>query len=369
MKKILFTANLDSFFIKFLIPQLKYFKENGYEVHVAAKNEDIEIPYCDKKFDVCFARSLNIKQNIKSYKQLKKVLQDEKYEIISCHTPFGGAVTRFVAKNLELENTKIVYMAHGFHFYKGAPILNWLLFYNAEKKLSKYTDDIITINKDDYEIAAKNFKKTNIHLVKGVGLDSNKFNFTVSKEEKKEILHSLNIPEGSYIMIYAAELLPRKRQIWLIKTVEKILKENPNMHLLLPGKDSMNGKCQQLVKKLNLEDRIHFLGFRKDIPKLLKIVDLAVSSSRQEGLPVNIMEAIYCGLPIVATACRGNRDLIENGKNGFIVPVNDKKAMAEKILYFYKLKDLKNVKKNNEIIIKPFLIDNVLDDIIDIYLG
>ena len=145
-KKILFSANLDSFFIKFLIPQLKYFKEQGYEVHIASKSENIEIPYCDKKFDVSFARSFNLKENLNSYRQMKQILKNEKYDLISCHTPFGGAITRLAAKKVKLINTKVVYMAHGFHFYKGAPLKNWLLFYSAEKYLSKYTDDLITIN-------------------------------------------------------------------------------------------------------------------------------------------------------------------------------------------------------------------------------
>ena len=366
-KKILFSANLDSFFIKFLIPQLKYFKEKGYEVHIASKSENIDIPYCDKKFDVCFARSLNFSQNLKSYKQMKEILSNEHYDLISCHTPFGGAITRLAAKKVKLKDTKLVYMAHGFHFYEGAPLVNWLLYYTAEKYFSKYTDDIITINSEDYELATKKFKKPNIHLVKGVGLDSKKFEFTFTKKDKEELLKSLNIPKNSYIMIYPAELLPRKRQIWLMKTLEKTLKEHSDMHLLLPGKDSMGEKCQKLAKKLGIDKQVHFLGFRKDIPKLLKIADLAVSSSRQEGLPVNVMEAIYCELPIVVTSCRGNRDLIENGKNGFIVPVNDKEEFVKKVIHFYNMTDLKNIKKNNARIVQSFLLDNVLDSIVEIY--
>ena len=164
MKKILFAANLESFFIKFLIPELKWFKENGYEVHVAAKSENIDLPYCDKKFDVDFARGLNLKQNIRSYKQLRKIFQEEHYDIISCHTPFGGAITRYAAKKSHLKDTRVVYMAHGFHFYKGAPLFNWLVFYPVEKYLAKYTDRLITINLDDYEIAKKKFKRMFIML-------------------------------------------------------------------------------------------------------------------------------------------------------------------------------------------------------------
>lgn len=365
-KKILFAANLESFFTKFLIPQLKYFKENGYEVHVAAKSENIDIPYCDKKFDVDFARGFNIKQNVRSYKQMKRIFKDEHYDIVSCHTPFGAAITRLAYKNSKVKGTKMVYMNHGFHFYKGAPLLNWLLFYPAEKYLAKYTDTLITINLEDYELSKKKFK-TNTVYVKGIGLDPSKFDFEMTDKEKLDLRKSLGLKKDDFVMIYPAELLPRKRQIWLINTLSELLKENSNFKLLLPGKDSMNGACQKLVSKLNLDDQIKFLGFRKDIPQLLRISDLALTSSKQEGLPVNVMEAIYCGLPVVATNCRGNRDLIEDGKNGYVVELNDSAEFCNKILYFSKLnsKEKNVIKKENENIIKDYLKDSVIESIVN----
>lgn len=368
VKKVLFAANLESFFTKFLVPQLKYFKEQGYEVHVACGFEGVDIPYCDKKFDVNFARSLNFKQNIQSYKQIKEVLKNEKYDLISCHTPFGGAITRLAFKNLKIKDTKLVYMAHGFHFYKGAPLFNWLAYYPVEKYLAKYTDAVITINLDDYEIAKKKFK-TDVRLVKGVGLDVSKFDFEMSDKEKEEYRETLEIKKDDFVMIYPAEILPRKRQIWLMQTLKNTLLENPNFKLLLPGKDSMNGKCHKLIKDLKLENQVKLLGFRKDIPKLITISDLAVTSSMQEGLPVNVMEAMYVGLPIVATACRGNRDLIKNGKNGFVVNINDRKTFIKKVDYFSKLKleEKEKIKEINKEYIKPYLLDNVLKEITDIY--
>lgn len=367
-KKILFTANLDSFFMKFLIPQLKYFKENGYEVSVASKSQNINIPYCDNKFDVDFARGFNIKQNINSYKQMVDILKNNKYDIISCHTPFGGAITRLAAKKCKLKDTKIVYMAHGFHFYKGAPFLNWLIFYNAEKYLAKYTDSIITINLDDYNIAKEKFK-SKIFYVPGVGLDIQKFNFKMNKKEKLDLRKSLNINENDFVMIYIAELTKEKRQLWLIKTVENILKENNNFHLLLAGNDSLNGECQKLVKELNLEDKIHFLGFRKDVPNLLNISDLVVTSSKREGLPVNVMEAMCVGVPVVATACRGNRDLISDNKNGYIVEINDNIEFCKKIMKIYNLKESekKKIKEYDQKVIQNYLLENVLKEIVKIY--
>lgn len=368
MKKVLFTANLESFFTKFLIPQLKYFKEQGYEVTIATKLEGLDVPYCDKKINVNFARSLNLKQNLESYKQMKAIFKDNHYDIISCHTPFGGAITRLSYKDCKVKNTKMVYMAHGFHFYKGAPLLNWLLYYSAEKYLAKFTDDLITINLEDYNLAKKKFK-TNVHYVKGVGLDISKFNFDISNKDKKEIRNSLGLKPSDFVMIYTAELLPRKRQIWLINTMRKNILENPNLHLLLPGNDSMNGKCQKLVDRLNLNNQIHFLGFRKDIPMLLKISDLAITSSKQEGLPVNVMEAICCGLPVVATACRGNRDLIKDGKNGYVVGINDKKEFCKKVIMMTKLNKLEKekIQEENKNIIQDYCLEKVMSKLVEVY--
>ncbi len=365
--RILMTANENSFFIKFLIPQLKYYKDLGYEIHVASKEDGNEIPYCDKKFNVDFARGLNIKSNLKSYKQMKKIIENNKYDLISCHTPFGGFITRLATKKIKNKNTKIIYTAHGFHFYKGAPLINWILFYNAEKYMAKYTDTIITINKEDYELAHKKFKKTKVQYVEGIGFLSDRFDFEMDKQERKKYRKDLGIKENDFVIIYPAELLNRKRQEWLIKSLKDILLINKDIHVLLPGKDSMNGKLQVLAKKLNIDKNIHFLGFRKDVPKLLKISNLAVSTSIQEGLPVNVMEALYIGLPVVVTECRGNRDLVEDGINGYIVDKNNMLEFKNKVMKFYEDFKIGKTYEIDNSSIKKYSIDNVLNKIIEIY--
>lgn len=368
MKKVLFTATVDSHILQFHLPYLKMFKECGYEVHVAT-NGDEKIPYCDIKHKVSFERSPFKLNNLKAIIELKNIIKEEKFEIIHCHTPMGSVVTRIAAKKERKKGTRIIYTAHGFHFYKGAPILNWCLFYPVEKWLSKYTDTLITINKEDYELAKRKFKKCkNIEYVPGVGIDGEKFNFDLSKKEKKYLKNSLGLKDNDFVMIYPAELSKRKRQIWLIETLKELLEKNNDIHLLLPGKDSLNGKCQKLVIKLNLTKQVHFLGYRNDIPKLLKISNIAISSAKQEGLPVNVMEALYVGLPIVGSDCRGNRDLIENGKNGFLIDINDKEKFASTIENIYANKiDFSSFANANSIIIKQFLMEEILKRMKEIY--
>ncbi len=369
MKKVLFTATVDSHILQFHLPFLKMFKENGYEVHVAT-NGDESIPFCDKKIKISFERNPFKINNLKAIGQLRKVINEEKYDIIHTHTPMGSVVTRLAAKQARKKyGTRVIYTAHGFHFFKGAPILNWLLFYPVEKYLSRYTDTLITINMEDYDLAKSKFKKCkDIQYVPGVGIDEEKFNFVMTETEKHKLRSSLGIKDDDFVMIYPAELSIRKRQIWLINTIYELLKEHTDIHLLLPGKDSLNGQCQELVKDLNLEKQIHFLGYRNDIPKLLKISNLAVSSARQEGLPVNLMEAMYVGLPIVASDCRGNRDLIEDTINGYLVSIDNNEKMKKSIKNCYENTEIREKYSiNNKKDIDRFLLKKLIPMMKKIY--
>ena len=367
-KKVLFTATVDSHILHFHIPYLKLFKENGYEVHVATNGNE-KIPYCDVKHKITFERSPYKINNLKAIRQLKRIINKEEFDIIHCHTPMGSVVTRLAAKKARKKGTKVIYTAHGFHFYKGAPKLNWLLFYPVERYLSKYTDTLITINKEDYNLAKNKFKKCNdIEYVPGVGINENKFDFKMSQKDKNDLKKSLGLKKDDFVIIYPAELSVRKRQEWLINSLNYSMKRHDNIHLLLPGKDSLNGKLEKLIKKLKLEKQIHLLGYRNDIPKLLYISDIAVSSAKQEGLPVNIMEAMYVGLPIVASNCRGNRDLVRNNKNGYLINLDDDISFYKKVEKLYKdKKKYKEFKDYNQKEVEQYRLKNIIEDMKKIY--
>lgn len=368
MKKVLFSATVDSHILQFHLPFLKLFKEKGYEVHVAT-NGDEKIPYCDVKHIVSFERNPIKINNLKAIRQLKKICETEKFDIIHTHTPMGSVVTRLAAKKSRKKfNTRVIYTAHGFHFFKGASLRNWLIFYPVEKWLAKYTDTLILINKEDYDLAKKNFsnKCKDIQYVPGVGIDEEKFNFKFTDKDKKKVRDSLKLSDKDFLMIYPAEISKRKRQMWLIDTLSDFLKNNTNVHLLLPGKDSLNGKCQRFVEEIGLKNQIHFLGYRKDIPKLLKVSNLALSSANQEGLPVNVMEAMYVGLPIVGSNCRGNRDLIKDNVNGYLIDLNDKERFSKCVEKIYLNKENKFSDKSKQII-KDYMLDVVLSKMEKIY--
>ena len=155
-KRVLIIATVvKTHIMQFHIPTLKLFKEMGWETAVAARNdyqnpEDCQIPYCDQFYDIPFERIPFKPKNIECYKRLKDIIDQGDFQIIHCHTPVGGALGRLAAQKAREEGTRVLYTAHGFHFYRGAPLLNWLLYYPVEKYCSRLTDAILTINQEDF---------------------------------------------------------------------------------------------------------------------------------------------------------------------------------------------------------------------------
>ncbi|WP_203287299.1 glycosyltransferase family 4 protein [Metabacillus sp. cB07] len=328
--KILFTATVDYHFKSFHLPVLKWFQENGWEVHVAAQGT-IDLPYTDFKFNLPIKRSPFNRRNTDAYRQLRKIIDHNHYCIIHCHTPVGGVLTRLAARDARKKGTKVLYTAHGFHFCKGAPFQNWLTYYPVEKWLSSYTDCLLTINNEDYHLALKHrFKARSIEHIHGVGVDTEKF-CPISNEEKEQRRKFYGYQKDDFLMFYAAEFNKNKNQKLLLQAMCHLKNKVPNAKLLLAGEGTLLAECKRFAEANGMKDTVHFLGFRKDIADILPMCDLAVASSLREGLPVNIMEAMACALPIVATDNRGHRELVGDGVNGWIVAANNSEALSERI--------------------------------------
>lgn len=359
-RKVLFVATVDVHILRFHLPYLEMFRNAGYEVHVATNGDEV-IPYCDKKHKISFERSPFKINNLKAIKQLKKVIDEEKFEIIHCHTPMGSVVTRLAAKKARKNGTRVIYTAHGFHFYKGAPMLNWLLFYPIEKWLSRYTDTLITINQEDYDLAKRKFHSRQIELVHGVGVDPEKFNFEMSEEEKDKLREEIGIDKDDFVMICVGELNDNKNQIMQIEAMKELVREHKNIKLVLAGEGDKREFLEQKIKEYNLNDNVKLLGYRTDIPRLLKISNLALSTSKREGLPVNVIEALTVGIPVIGTNCRGTRDLIRDGENGYVIGFNSDTELVEAIVNFFNNKT-RLVKAD-----KKFTMENIKSKYIKIY--
>ncbi len=359
-KKVLFCATVDYHFTGFHIPYLKWFKEMGWEVHVAA-NGNIEIPYVDYKYNIPIQRSPFNLKNIKAYKELKTIINQNKYQIIHCHTPMGGILARLAAQKAREVGTKVIYTAHGFHFCKGSPLLNWLIYYPIEKMMAHYTDCLITINQEDYELASNRFKVKQIEHIHGVGINTEDFK-PVSENRKKEIKKSFGYNPDDFLLFYAAEFNKNKNQQFLLHSLALIKEEIPNVKLLLAGEGPLLDRCKQLANNLGISHLVDFLGYRNDLKEIVPMCDVAVASSLREGLPVNIMEAMACGLPIVALENRGHRELVHHNKNGWILERNNTIDFSKKIKDLAGNKELQYKLGSNgrKIIINKYSIDKVL---------
>jgi len=367
--KILYVTTISNTVNAFLTPHIKMLIEEGHEVHCAFNivqevNEELINLGC-KIHNIEFQRSPLRKENIKAYRKLKKLIQQEKYDLVHTHTPVASACVRLACKNFN--NIKVIYTAHGFHFYKGAPIQNWLIYYPIEKWLSKYTDCLITINNEDYKIAKEKFKAKHVEMVNGVGIDTSKF-IPQTLEKKIQLRKQYGLSEKDFILIFVGELNHNKHQDLLINVVFKLKNKIPNLKLLLVGRGDIFEQYKQLTSDLGLEKSVEFLGYRNDVPNLMLISDIAVSSSRREGLPVNVMEAMATGLPLIVTNCRGNRDLVTHGKNGYLIEIDDLDSFAKKV------EELYVSKKNREIFgeesrknIEKYELENVLVEMKNIY--
>lgn len=341
-RKILIVANVaKEHILKFHIPTIKKLKDEGWIVDVACSGKE-KIPFCDQQFEMSYKRSPFTLKTFKGIKELKKIINKENYDIIYCHTPVGGLVARIAGKKARKNGTKVIYMSHGYHFYKGAPVINWILFYPVEKYLSRLTDIIITINKEDYEKTITKFKNNKTYIIDGIGMDTKKFENIDKHSIREEYRRKMNIPQDAIVLIYCAELIPNKNQKYLLNILKKLLEKKNNIYLILVGEDHTNGKFEKYAEKLNIKEKVRFLGWRKDIGELYATADICTASSIREGFGLNLVEAMTCGIPVIATKNRGHETIIVNGKNGFLVEKNDINNYEKSILNLIENKELKN---------------------------
>lgn len=327
MKKALMVASVASMIQQFNMRNLHILQELGYEVHVAANFEKGNTCSADKIqalqqelaqmgmkwYQIDFDRNvMNIKADIKAYRQMLKLVRQERYDLLHCHSPIGGVVGRLVGHRCHVYT---IYTAHGFHFYGGAPKKNWLLFYPVEKYLSRHTDQLIVINKEDHELAKQKFRMKNLTYVPGVGVETHKkiVDETVRMQKRAEF----DIPADAFLITSVAEFTPNKNQITVLRALEQI--KNRNIYYVMCGIGEKKEELEAYVREQKLSEQVRFAGFRSDIHEILQASDCFVLSSIREGLSVALMEALAEGLPIVCTRIRGNVDLVQHEKGGYLV--------------------------------------------------
>lgn len=329
--KALFVATVQSHIAQFHLKAIELLKQNGYEVHVAAKDNlaeknGLQLKNVDKIYNVPFSRSPFSLKNMSAYCALKKIIVQGEYDLIHCNTPVGGILTRLAARK---EKGKVLYTAHGFHFYKGAPLKNWILYYPIEKVMTRYTDGLITINDEDYEFAKKNFKCP-IYRTHGVGVNTEKYK-KITKEEIDILRKDMGLSNNT-IILCTGELNKNKNQKTIIIAMQKVVQKIPSAVLLLAGNGPEKNSLQNIIRNLKLEENVKLIGYHTDLEKYVQMCDLVVSASIREGLPLNIVEGMHCSKPIVASKNRGHCELLKDEDNGYLVSPRDTDSFADKII-------------------------------------
>lgn len=388
--KALIVTRVSGFLPQFEMNNVKLLQEMGYEVHYAANFHTIVYGKDNSRLDgtgivqhqIDFERSPFSPGVRVSYRQLKELLEREEFDLIHCHMPMSAVVTRMAAQAVRKKtgrNVPVMYTAHGFHFYTGAPLVNWI-YYPIERFLARYTDRLILINQEDYNRAQKFPIRGRVEYTRGVGMRLEKYadcyktdygtgssldddrkdrpaesqgkeagsvdgqeyrkKETVSVDGQEALREKYQIAPEHAVLISVGELTKRKNHIVMIEAMKE-LGDLPISYLIC-GSGPKEEELKKLVRENGLEKRVKFAGYVTEVPQLLRQADCFVFPSFQEGLPVAVMEAMAVGLPVIATRIRGITDLIEHTKGGYLVEDWEPENYAVKVRRMFEEREAKS---------------------------
>lgn len=359
-KRILITST-DLMMVQFLVPHVINLSENGFHVEIACSDvggrvEEIRSKlknYVKKIHIVRLKRSPLAPVNFLGYQDMKRIINCGHFDLIWTNEPVMGVVTRLAARTARKNGTKVMYMTHGFHFFKGAPKKNWLIFYNIEHWASRLCDVITTINREDYR-RAKKMHAPVVKYIHGIGINPERLN---KIDNRSDIRQELRLNENDFLCISVGELNENKNHQVVIKALGQL--KDPDIHYIICGKGDQLENLKNLAKEQGVQKNIHFLGYRMDVLDICSQSDLFVFPSHREGLPIAPLEAMYCGLPLITSDIRGLADYMKEGKTGYLTDPDDVNSFASKIR---KLKDdpqlREEIGSNNKKAVVPFLFDN-----------
>ena len=365
MKKALFVATVGRF-LGFERNDIKTLQSLGYEVHIATNLRLSEFDNFQAdgiiRHQIDFARIPWSKTNLSAYKQLKKLFKEIHFDIVHCHTPMGGVIGRFAAKKYRKSGMKVMYTAHGFHFYNGAPIVNWIMYYPVEWISAFWTDVLITINKEDYARAQMHMHAKKIEYIHGIGIDTDKFSPKAYDNEKiSESRKSLGLGENDKLILSVGELNTNKNHESVIRAVSAI--GDSSIHYAVAGAGELGDYLKKTASDIGISKQVHILGFRSDVPELYQAADLYIHPSLREGLPVALMEAIASKTPVICSNIRGNKDLI--GENA-LFEAGNVSQITEKISEYLNKNNSEEIEKNYSAL-KEFDVVRVSENMRKIY--
>lgn len=337
MKKALIVTTIGGFLPQFELNNVSILQERGVEVHYAS---NFAVPVYAMDTEELERRGirlhplgiekspLKVVKNLRAVRQLRRIIQEEKIDLIHCHTPLGGVVARLAVRGSR-NRPKVIYTAHGFHFYSGAPLLNWLCFYPVERLLARFTDCIITINREDWARSRRFHLKRGgmCNQIPGVGIHLSRF--CPCEGKRADLRRQLGIPHDAFHIVSAAELNENKNQSVIIQAIASLSHED--IYYSICGDGPYVERLKQMIRDCGLEHRVHLLGFRTDMEKILQSADCFAFPSRREGLGIAALEALACGIPVIAADNRGTREYMIDGVDGIVCFPDDVQAFARAI--------------------------------------
>lgn len=368
MKKLLITST-DLMMIQFLVPHVRYLSEHGFQVELACSDvggrmADVReaIGSCAKAIHtVRLERSPASPRNLLGYRDMHRLLLENQYDIIWTNEPVMGVVTRLAARHARKSGTKVVYMCHGFHFFKGASPLHWLVFYPIERFMSYFCDCLVTVNRED-EARAKTFHAPRVEYIHGIGMDTHRLHQRI---EENNIRAELSLPEDVFLVLSVGELNENKNHQVILKALAALA--DPGIHYILCGKGDLLDHLTKLASDLGLSDRVHFLGYRTDVVDICAQADVFVLPSYREGLSVASLEAMYCGLPLITSKVRGSGDYLQEGISGFLRDADDAEGFADAIRMVRDDPELRlRCSTHNREAVIPYCMDHVQGEIVHI---
>ncbi len=323
-EKVLFTASTFSHILNFHVPYLKWFQEHGWLVHVACGGAYAEIPYANRVFSLPLQKHMAAPQNVKAASQLRCLIREEKYTLISANTSLAAFFTRLALKGIKYR-PRLVNIVHGFLFDDDTPALKRYALLTAERLMAPQTDLLLAMNAWDLRLAQSEKLGSQVAHIPGMGVDAAKLG-PREPGDGARLRREWNIPNDAYILLYPAEFSKRKSQQILIEALAKL---PDHCVLVLPGQGELHAKCRALAESMGLGGRVLFPGQVSGMGRWYAMADVSVAASRGEGLPFHVVEAMLCGLPVVASRVKGHIDLVEDGVSGLLYPYGDAEACAQ----------------------------------------
>lgn len=332
MARILYIATSDIHLKTFHLPYLKWLHDAGHEIDIVAEQRSLySFEHVQTYYRVDFPRKITVLRLWHTFKKLKQIISARRYDLIHCHTPIPSALIRLAAMSQRKDGLKVLYTAHGFHFYRGAPWSYWLTYFPVEYWLSKQTDGIVTINQEDFAFASSWLRSGKNYLIPGIGVDTKRFR-PVPSERRREIRARKGFLEEDFLILYTAEFIVRKDHAFVLDAAEQLLTEIPNAKILFLGTGVLIYKIQSEIQHRGLNEQVLCLGFREDVENYAAIADIGISSSRHEGLGLGLLEQMACGVPVVASMTSGHRELIDDGINGLLYKQGDCEGFCQRVI-------------------------------------